>query len=592
MGANFTVQFKFDDGWTNVTLKTRVKEFFRESFLYNKLKPTGDICKFKLKYDQNIISKLLLATYDIQAQVLKDSQPYFRGIVSPSYKMKSKARVEWVDVTLEDNGYILENKISSDIQKSSIYLCNSDVVTAWTDAGTNGSLLHNILFNAGYESFVMPSSIHAYSSGTTHIQLNYFTHLVEAPPSGNDALSKIPYGGSYKELLTNLLFQYGYTYYFNESGQIQLFSFMNTNISPGSNVINNTNMYDTLEVIKNEPTYDSAEISFYGQETLTDQLLFADDNGTSSATYPYGNIAVSPAGYYPENTNSTTLSSGYYNIDFSDGRKTEDIVSVVNTYLDTEYYGYDLFVQNIIEVPNTATRQEPIMGWVKVDSYNIWTWFKSLPNWVNGTNLRGTYLGYKCRGFLCLKNGHEWRIDVYAWSVTGYQTVPVGGTITVDESYTQYIPTDNTVTQELVSQALSFQLRIHNINILYPVYIRKLHIRGDVVLRTTLNIARDNYSANSEKMFSYMAKYIYTTPVAEQLADAIYHYYQDSSYTFTCKSFADYPIGTWLLLTDNNFQNVYEFPVENIRCLVVGKKVNEFTGEMSYTLEKYADYEV
>jgi hypothetical protein len=46
-----------------------------------------------------------------------------------------------------------------------------------------------------------------------------------------------------------------------------------------------------------------------------------------------------------------------------------------------------------------------------------------------------------------------------------------------------------------------------------------------------------------------------------------------------------------VLLTDNNFQNVDGFPVENKRCLVVSRKDEEFLSKHTYFLEEYADYE-
>ncbi len=41
-----------------------------------------------------------------------------------------------------------------------------------------------------------------------------------------------------------------------------------------------------------------------------------------------------------------------------------------------------------------------------------------------------------------MKNGYEWKIETYAQTVHHYDTVLAGGMVDVDQSYTQYIPTE------------------------------------------------------------------------------------------------------------------------------------------------------
>jgi hypothetical protein len=580
LSSSIIVKFKFDTGWYDVSNKTRVKDFFTEKYIYKSLKPTIDICRFKIKYDQFILSKLLLATYDIEAVVTRDGKPYFKGVVKPSYLMKSKSKVEWVEVQLDDNGYKLDKSINEDFILNNVYLCNSNVVTSATENGCKQSLVHYLLYKAGYDASVFEYPL------VSNIVLSYFIHLKAQPDTNNDALSKIPYGGSYKELLTNILFQYGFTYYFDDAGRIRLFNYKDTNIAASTSV-NNTNMIDTLTVEKNEPTYDAVEISWYGNEVLRDQLLFVDDGGTASGLHPYGNMYVAPNTYYPTTSNANTMTDVYYNIQFEDGRKTEDIISINNTVLDTTYYGYDQEVTNTWQETVTSTKDEPIYGWVLVDSYTMYTWFPVKPGFVNGTTIKAHYIGYYCRGFLCYKDGHKWRIDTYAWTVTGYKKVTVG-TVVEKQSITIVYKAPS-ITEEVVWNALSFKLRIKNKSTQYPMWIRKLHVRGDVVLRSILNITRNNYSQYTERMMKYKANYIYDDNYATLLSSALRSYFEQSSYTYKVKCTEELKVGQWVLLTDNNFQNVNNFPVQNKRCLVVSVKENEYTNEKTYLLEQYKD---
>ena len=587
MSSNIQVSFKFDNGWYNVSSKTRVKDFFTEKHLYKSLKPVTDICRFKIKYDQLILSKLLLATYDIEAIITKNGQPYFKGVVKPSYSMKSKSRVEWVDIQLDDNGYKLDKSVNQDFVLSNIYLCNSSVVTSATENGTKQSLVHYLLYKAGYDASVFSYPVTAKHNGSP-ILLSFFTHLKEDPKTDNAALSKIPYGGSYKELLTNVLFQYGFVYYFDEAGRIRLFSYKDVNVSPGTNVLNNTNMLDTLNVDKNEPTYDAVEISWYGKESLTNQTLFVDDGGTASSANPYGNIRVDAGKYYPTTSNASTMTEAYYNIKFEDGRSTEDVIAISNPVLDTQYYGYDYTYTRTWTENVTTTTKTPVYGWILGSSEEMYTWFPFKPAWVNDTSIRATYLKYECRGFLCCKDGHKWRIDYYYWGVTGYTESSAGSTVEKSEVITEYKAPN--VTQEVQWLPLSFKIRIKNNSALYPVFIRKFHVRGDIILRTALNVTRANYSPYTERMLKYKASYIYDENYADVLTEALQSYFDQSSYTYSTKSLIDYKVGDWVLLTDNNFKNVNGFPVENKRCLIVSVTENEFTNEKTYSLEQYNNY--
>lgn len=588
MSSNIQVKFKFDTGWYDASSKTMTKDFFTEKYLYKSLKPVTDICRFKIKYDQFILSKLLLATYDIEVEVLKNGQPFFKGVVKPSYTMKSKSRVEWVEVQLNDNSFKLDKSINDNFVLSNVYLCNSNVVTSSTENGTKNSLVHYLLYKAGYDASSFSFPIVLTEDGSP-ILLSFFTHLKSQPESNNVVLSKVPYGGSYKELLTNVLFQYGYVYRFDEAGRIRIFNYKDTNINT-SNVLNNTNMIDNLTVQKNEPTYDAVEISWYGKEVLTNQLLYADDGGEVSSAYPFGNIRLNAGEYYPKTSNASTMTDAYYNIQFEDGRSTEDIISIINTKPNIEYYGYNNETVRTWNEYVTVISKQPVYGWKKIDgaSYYIYTWFPIKPSWANDTNLRAVYIGYECRGFLCALDGHKWRIDSYSWSIVDYKYVRVGDTVEKSETITEYEAPN--VVQEIEWLPFYFKLRIKNASLLYPVFIRKLHVRGDVVLRSNLNITRANYSPYTERMLKYKANYIYDQDYATKLSDALQSYYDQSSYIYTVKSNENLKVGDWVLLTDNNFENVNGFPVENKRCIVVSIKENEFTGEKTYSLEQYQDY--
>jgi hypothetical protein len=69
----FIVEFDFQDGtgWIDVSEYTRLREFKRERHVYNKLKPTIDSCSFKIKYNSQLINRLLFNENDIKVRVNK-----------------------------------------------------------------------------------------------------------------------------------------------------------------------------------------------------------------------------------------------------------------------------------------------------------------------------------------------------------------------------------------------------------------------------------------------------------------------------------------------------------------------------------------
>jgi len=614
MSEVFKVELDFQDGngWVDITSITRAKEFYRERHLYNNLNPTVDICRFKIQYDQLVLSNLLLTQDNIKARIRRGAglEDYFYGYVNPDYKIKSSTRVDWIEIRLVDNAFLLDSPVTKVLQYAGVKLAD------YTD--TSNSLVHKILNDAGF-NWDDVGDIQAFdSTGSNLIEISYFTHLPTAPSRDNKAMSQIPYGGSYEEVLTNLLFQHGFTYYFDESGDFQIFDFRNTNVNPGSNVFNNSNMIGTFNFQKKSPRYEAAEITWQDEETITDLTIFRDTEGTDNAIYPNGNIRVGPGDFYPRNATDSFIPEGYFNPVFEDGRSAEDIIAVYNPQIETEYYGEDVVTTETKTRTEefTYTSQEPVYGW-KLNKQ--WTEchdpFKSIVTAVQGlfvnntkylniTHVGGCWTGCFNRSKLtrfgfgdwrwvtvtsCPIPGFKFRFDEYVYTVTGYTTVEhTGGEeVEYEETIEEYF--DPAYTQSFEALPLSFKLRIKNTGT-HDLYIRRLQIKGDVRLKGVPTITKDQRSGETEKVFRYDAGYIHDSDSAMGLANAVYDYFNNSTYSYILKSDTLYEPGTWVQLTDENFENVSGFPVENKRCLIVSRKDEEFTGTHYYTLEEYADY--
>lgn len=613
MAQAFTVEFDFGDGagWENVSLLTRMKEFYRERYIYNALTPTVDSCRFRMKYDQNILSKILLASGDIKARIFdQDSSDYFFGFVNPNYKIKSKTRVEWIEIRLIDNNYILEKRIASNLQYADIKLMD------YTDP--SNSLVHKILLDSGATAAEIGNVIAYESDGITPIAIPYFTHLKEQPNSENAALRDIPYGGTYQQVLTDILFQYGFTYYFDQHGELRLFDFKNTNVEPGVGArFDNTNMIGALDFDKKRPRYEAVEIAWQEEELLTDQILFKDTTGQNSI-YEHCNIPISAGEYYPPNATSSFIPEGYYNPNFSDGRDATDIIAVYNASLEAEYEGEEVETTTTVTttVTNTYTRRVPVFDWksesVVYECHDpvtsiITAGRKIFTNtkYQEISNVGGCWTGcfnysiYQRFGFrdwrwveytACPIPGFKWKFETFVYTVVRYDTEEYTEDEEVSTDVTNTTITDPAYTQDFETLPLSFKLRIKNNSTEHLLNIRKLQITGDVRMKGIPSTTRVELSGATDRTFSYAADYLHTQDETSKLANAIYDYYRHSTYKYQLQSHTLYEPGEWVYITDNNFLNVNGFPVENKRCLIVSRKDEEFSETHTYILEEYRDY--
>lgn len=350
----FIVEFDFQDGngWIDISSYTLARELRRQRYVYKQLKPTIDECTFKIRYNETLINRLLFTENDIKARVRKVSfydktiddgedeysedviEDYFIGWVEKDYKMKSSSRVDWIDISLIDNNYMLDKSIQKTYTFKDAYLMNH--------FDKDNSIIHQILYDAGFTDDLIFEDVAM--KNFESIVIEHLKHLVSEPlDNSNAALSELPYGGSYQEIITNLLFQYGYTYFFTTSGQFRLFDFKaNTSAvtsGPWFNEINNSNMIGDLTFQKKSPNYESAEITWNSREYYQDVILFNDSTGSLGleSKYPYCKIPIAAGGYYPDNATSSFIPEVAYLVQFEDGKTTDDIISVESAYLLDEY---------------------------------------------------------------------------------------------------------------------------------------------------------------------------------------------------------------------------------------------------------------
>jgi hypothetical protein len=635
----FIVELNFNDGggWIDISRWTRLKELTRTRHIYNQLKPTIDSCSFKIQYNKDLINKLLYNENDINARVKKveyfkpdsginpfrytpsddeyDNEviaDYFTGFVEKNYKMQSATRVEWIEVKLIDNNYILDNVISSSFSYVELYLFNSHI--------PNKSIIHKILNAAGVSNSMISSGVAAF--GNKALVIDHFKHLQKQPAdSANDALKSLPYGGTYQEIITNLLFQYGYIYYFDTSGKFNLFDFnirdvMETGTGPFFDEFNNNNITGTLKFNKKPPRYESAEITWSKRVRYDDLGVWADTSGAQGldSNYPYAYIEVPPGEYYPETASASFTPETYYDFELKDGSTAEDLISVDDVTLYDDYvietetqYWEPHYKWHPATISQTFEYDWEVTDTSRKCKDAIFGSIGSLiTSWITDSKYQETEAtGICCLAKLfglCIAPGIEWKTTTYAYQIVDTienWTVPSGETMVQNDdgdygywegAYVTGTPLsedgESLVEKTFNVKPLSFDFKIKN-NSDDTIIVSRLEVTGDVIVKGPTQITIDQRSGPTEKIFQYKAPYILQNDHAQSLANAIYDYYYFSTFEYELESPTEYEPGTWVVLTDHNFKSVDGYPLANKFCLIVSRKDVEFTQKHVYKLEEY-----
>jgi hypothetical protein len=321
----FEIYFDYKDGngWTLVDNNNFDKRSVElEDQVHNRLKPTISRLSFNAYTDSNLINNLLQAPDDVQIKVLKDSLPYFYGFVRNTFDISMRGKTkEFLKIECIDYGYIMKKFISSSI------LIEDQTVS---------DIIEALLTQLGLSVFP--------ATQITNI-VSVFT--VDASRSV-----------SYEKVMSDLLFEYGYTYYFDKEGNFQLWNFAETTITPTA-LLNDTNIYKGYKISKREEKYDSVEVTFPTIETLSNISVFKDTTGGNGYYSMF--VSVEPGEYYPLGASSSTPVFSKFKIEGNDllsvsnprlKKTTNPDISVINeTYYpqkaDVRFHNTGTTQQNI-----------------------------------------------------------------------------------------------------------------------------------------------------------------------------------------------------------------------------------------------------
>ena len=217
-----------------------------------------------LVWEPNIFETLITES-KIPAVIKDGDKPLFTGIIQTDVSWRDIGRpypVDSLSVTINDNTVLFDKKT-----KSELALINTDlrtvVATLCEHCGVALSATHGVLPAKSVQAFVADE------------------------------------GKSYKDLLGDVLFSYGYSYYFDAYGKLCVFDFTAATADL-NNVpkIDDTVLSGEVQIQKSNKRYTGVKISYNTLTEKKNELVYFSGNGYGSTneTQP---VIVQPGVYYP-----------------------------------------------------------------------------------------------------------------------------------------------------------------------------------------------------------------------------------------------------------------------------------------------------
>ena len=211
------------------------------------------------------IFEALVTESKISAVIKDNGEPIFTGSIQTDVSWRDIGRpypVDTLSVTINDNTVLFDKKTQTELA-----LINTDirtvVATLCEHCGAALSLTHGVLPTKAIQAFVADE------------------------------------GKSYKDLLGDFLFSYGYSYYFDSTGKLCVFNFASATADlEHAPKVGDTVLAGEVQIQKSNKRYTGVKISY---NTLTEKkneliYFFGSGYGSTNKTQP---AIVQPNVYYP-----------------------------------------------------------------------------------------------------------------------------------------------------------------------------------------------------------------------------------------------------------------------------------------------------
>ncbi len=299
----FTVTIDFDDGVGPRDVSNLVLQdsFIRRRTLWKSLAPQSNYLTFKMQRDSTIIALLLgSTTKEFFVVVTKDSGDYFSGLIRRNFKIVTTTLPQPVDIECVDYSAVwLRKRVDTTFLWAGYAVCDP--------SSTATSVVHQLLALAGYTAAEISIST------TIADTIDYL-----AVAAGPDA-------PTYWDLLTKMLFEFGYVWTHDEAGRFTIYNFLPSSITEAGE-LDNDSMVGTLEVQRQDAEYEAATVTWYTHKTETSKIVFEETRGAANGLKC--NVQILADAHYPPNADTAP---GYAEYRFQD----KEIVAVQNAVVDS-----------------------------------------------------------------------------------------------------------------------------------------------------------------------------------------------------------------------------------------------------------------
>jgi hypothetical protein len=241
MAWQVLIDFQDGEGQRDITSKVMVTSFRRTLALWSELNPTANFCKFQMHRDVEMINLLMTNEKETLIEITKNSVDYFTGIVRPNVDSSVSVQVGLTELECVDYSDRLKKKISTTFALAGFYVCNN--------SDTTHSLVHQLIIKAGF----IASDVNIADILKT---VPYFINVASFEEQ------------TYWDALAKILYEFGYVWYWNESGQFCAYCFIPDAVTPAT-TFDNTNINGTLKLTRKLNKYEAFTVEYWGLATET-----------------------------------------------------------------------------------------------------------------------------------------------------------------------------------------------------------------------------------------------------------------------------------------------------------------------------------
>jgi len=252
----YTVEIKFGVNWEEIPEVANIK---KQEILHKKLSPADSTCHFTIIPDNDLYNKFRnIGTKNIPVRIAKNDEPYFYGFVRNKFSFSKMQQLQPLKIEIVTASFLLKRKL-----KNYVSLIDKSI----------SFILVHLLLDVGIDDYDLPNI-------TTVLPIFKATKEDE-----------------YHKIITDLLFEYGYTFYFDKTGKLKTYKFIPQTLSTGK-FFNATNIRNEIKQTKSEEEIEKVIVKHRMLTTQNSAIVFSD---TSNAKNGYKCWIEIPANSYMGN---------------------------------------------------------------------------------------------------------------------------------------------------------------------------------------------------------------------------------------------------------------------------------------------------